>query len=665
MASRRVRHFFYGVRVFFAWLFVFICLVLWRLDQSLPDFALRWVERAISPEKFCYRCEKASFNIFHGLTLHDVKLFARGVIAPPIGHLGELRLVWNIDLDAPVSTWARFVHAKNLVIDSLDDLPEMDGDSSELASLFKHVSVDHDWSTTPRYVVVDGAKILGIDCKYVEFYLCIRDSVLRLDSIRIVPNSLMFMESLEGALQYDPGSRMIHAALSGTITPDVIRDLTLLLNGETAVEFYDAITHLSEPLQAQGEVTWISGTGDKPSFQDMRVTIKGNNFKYKGRPVKRVGLSLQWLVDPNDESEGGKRLLISPLDAFFSDGILHGAIAWYPRTRAIDLSASAVLPPRTLFPVIDIGMPNCMTNIAFAHAPRANVRGRIYGMASANRAKSLLGGSITASEMALRGVVFQNVKTEWSYSAMNRLSFSELTANCHGGEINGDVSIDVGPEEAPLASMADELNLHFIFDNVKSDYFRDLVNPREPSSKGLISGEIAMSSPMNSTNSYYLNGFANLKVRDAELMRVPLFAGLTDFIGRNVSGVDSLIMQSDSDFNVTITNGLATIERITLDGNLFSVVAKGKCRISDPAKPIEGVAEVRFFHSRSLIGKLARLATLPLSKLMEFRISGPLNGPSWEYIGLVDRIAEATFWPRKDATESNEDNQSSQKEDGK
>lgn len=667
MASRRTRRIFYGVRVFFAWLCVAICLVLWRLNQSLPNFALRWVEKAISSDNICFRCEKASFNILHGLTLRDVDVYARGVIGPPVGHLGELRIVWDIELDAPIHTWAKYVHARDLVIESFPDLPESESDPIDLEETFKHLSIDHDWATTPRHVVIDGAKIFGVDCKFIEFDISIQEAILRLDAVRIVPRSLVFLESLEGAVQYSPSIEMVHAALSGTITPDVIRNLTLSLDGESAVEYYDAITHLSEPLQVQGEVTWISSKDDKPSYQDMRVTIKGNNFKFRGRPVRRMGLSLQWFVDPEDASEMGKRLLVSPIDAFFPDGTLHGAVAWYPRTRATDLTASAVLPPRTLFPVLDITTPNVMTNIAFAHAPRSNVRGRIYGRASTNRVDSLLGGTITASEMALRGVVFQNVSTDWSYSSMNRFTFSKLNAECHGGTVNGDIAVTVGPDDTPTnsntSSITDDLKLHFNFDNIKSDYFRDLINPSEPSSKGMLSGEILLSSSLNRNDSASLNGFANLKVRDAELMRVPLFAGLTDFLGRNVAGVDTLLMQSDSDFEVSITNGLATIDRLTLDGNLLSVVVNGKCRLSTPTRPLDGVAQVRFFHSRSLIGKLARIATLPLSKFMEFRITGPLSEPSWEYIGLVDRIAEATFWPRKDATEvDQEEDKSSQGE---
>jgi hypothetical protein len=113
-------------------------------------------------------------------------------------------------------------------------------------------------------------------------------------------------------------------------------------------------------------------------------------------------------------------------------------------------------------------------------------------------------------------------------------------------------------------------------------------------------------------------------------------------------------MQSDSDVTISVTNGLATVERFSIDGNMMSLVSKGKWRLDAEGMPVEGVAQVRFFHSRSLMGILARIVTLPVSKLMEFRVYGPFERPKWDYIGLIDRLAEATFWPRSDATEKKE-----------
>jgi hypothetical protein len=61
------------------------------------------------------------------------------------------------------------------------------------------------------------------------------------------------------------------------------------------------------------------------------------------------------------------------------------------------------------------------------------------------------------------------------------------------------------------------------------------------------------------------------------------------------------------------------------------------------------LAQLRFFHSQSLIGRLARLVTLPVSKMMEFKVKGPAETAEWNYVGLIDRVV-SIFRDDKDPT---------------
>ena len=238
----------------------------------------------------------------------------------------------------------------------------------------------------------------------------------------------------------------------------------------------------------------------------------------------------------------------------------------------------------------------------------------------------------------------ENATTEWSVSEYETAAFRDISATCYGGAVTGRVDLAFPP------GGDDTIDLDLSFRDVHTDPLRVRFDPEAQPSKGRLAGRVALAGPLDSAKLNALHGAAKLSARDAAITRIPLFAGLTDFIGRNVVGVDLLVMQSDSDLSLALTNGLATVERLSIDGNMLSLVAKGKCRIDASGLPVEGVAQVRFFHSRSLAGFLARLVTLPVSKLMEFRVYGPLAKPTWDYIGLIDRLAEATFWPRGDAT---------------
>lgn len=644
MSRRRTARILHRTAAALFWTAAAVALVLWQCSRALPDFAIRWLERRLSAGALSCRFEGASLNVFKGVTLRNTRVHVKRTLGPPLAQVEELRLDWDVDASRPVYAWARAIHAKGLVVPPILEIPGMDGGPSlDLAALFRTLSVEHDWFVAPREVVLEDARVFDVACKYATFGLSLRGGVLFLDGIRLSPDAFGYSETLEGELRFDPDpvDGGLRTALRGTLTPDVIRALTLFLEGDIAVEYYDAVTDIESPLDVSGEVLWTPGEG-AGDVSDMRLTISGGGFAYRGRPVRRFKMGLQWLSDPGFAGETGERLVISPLDAVFPDGTFSGALAWYPRTHAIDVKAESTLSLLPLFTILDLPRPSCLTNFVFSAPPRTDVSGRLFPDEAFG--PSTLTGHVKAERLRLYGVDLDNASTTFGVSEYEAATFRDISATCYGGAVTGRVDLAFPPEGD------DAIDLDVAFHAVHTDPLRVRFDPEAQPSKGRLAGRVQLAGPLDSAKLDALHGAAKLSARDAAITRVPLFAGLTDFIGRNVVGVDLLVMQSDSDLRLSLTNGLATVERLTVDGNMLSIVAKGKCRVDAPDLPVEGVAQVRFFHSRSLAGFLARLVTLPVSKLMEFRIYGPLSKPTWDYIGLIDRLAEATFWPRGDAT---------------
>lgn len=606
----------------------------WLLDRSLPGFARRRLESALSSGPVAVTLEKASFNVFRGLTLEDVKVFPKHSLAPPLASTATLQISFEPSISRPVAQWLSRVHCHSLYV---APYPELEAFADTLPS---------GATQTPTVKGVrfsaDNASILTVPARFLSFTINADDGdAIRLHNIHIVPNDdLGFPESLSGALSYDPASNRLVTSLSGTITPDVIRDLTLSLEGDVAVEHYDAISGIQAPFSVTGEVS-LSMPDTGPELTDIRLTLSGNDFLYRGVRAQSVKFGLQWLTDSRNESDSGRRLVISPLDATFAEGKFSGRLAWYPRSHATDLQAKSTLHMKPLFAVIDLPLPDCATNVAFATPPRAEVAGRVFpkGFGADH-----FEGRVAAARATAFRIPFDDLSADWSYDeGAAAVSVTNIAAMLAGGKVAASFSASTSGEEP--------FSLSINADTVRTDPLRRIFDPEAPQSDGTISLNAAIAGNLATNTLASLSGVARAHVRNAAITRIPLFAGLTDFIGRNVVGIDLLVMQSDSDVSLAATNGLAT-GRFTLDGNMMSLVSKGKWRLDAPGMPVEGVAQVRFFHSRSLIGRLARIVTLPVSKFMEFRVYGPIEGPKWDYIGLIDRLAEATFWPRKDATEN-------------
>ena len=631
-----------------AWLAIAVAAIMWLIDRSLPTFVHRRIENALSAGPVAVSFEGVSFNVFRGLTMRGVRVFRKKVLGGPLVAADELRVGFNPDFSRPALTWVSEIASRGLHVAPypvweafVDETGDGAGDDPALERLLAAFT-SCDEPPPPIRFSADDADVMCVRCRYLEFDISLPADALRLDRISIIPATLGFREHLDGFLLYDYASDRFDVALTGSLTPPSIRDLTLSLDGDVPVEYYDVITQLQAPLQVAGGVTLDYG-GDY-DLSDVRLTVSGGDFLYRGHPVRNVKMGLQWLSDSRNAGDSGRRLVISPLDATFRDGKFSGRLAWYPRTHATDLSAKSALPLRQLFDVIDMPLPDCATNAVFATPPRAEASGRVY---AAGAGLDHFTGKFAAPVGTIHRVPTDNLSFDWEYSEeRGTATVTNLVADCCGGRVGGSLEV--------VTAREGDFRLGISVDGAHTDPLRRALGLEAPNSGGHLSFSAEIGGQLSSNVLSTLSGSVSASARHAAITRIPLFAGLTDFMARNVAGIDLLVMQSDADLAATIDDGLVTVGRMTVDGNMLSIVGKGKCRIDAPGMPAEGVAQVRFFHTRSVMGYLARIITLPVSKLMEFRVHGPIEKPSWDYIGLIDRIAEATFWPRKDATAQEE-----------
>lgn len=641
------------------WIAIVCAFSLWQLNQSVPAFAIRFLERKISTGTCSFHFEKVRFRIFRGIVLNNVRVHVKRTLGSPLCHAKEVVLDWDIDFNQPFHTWAKTVRIHGMHMDPFWEIPDTkDNNSFDFLSFCRKVSIEHDWACLARHIEFTDSNIFSIETKRLECDVRIRDANLYVENIQFEAKTNGRRETMTGLAYYDPGQGIIHASAMGTTTPSTVRNLTTFLEGQDALEYYDAITNISDPFNVNAELTWRRGQKEQKNHQDYRIALSGGDFRFRGRPVRRLKISIQYLFDPINADEMGPKFIISPIEAVFTDGFITGGVVLYPKMRATDLQASSTLPPRSLFQILDIEEPSCLKDFVFTSSPHADVWGRMFS--GEHRWQSNYGGRVSSRHFKLFGVDFENISADWRMVAERDLFFYNVKGDCYGGMLNGDVSIQTKPEIKKDSILRKKENqddgmfsMQFTFQDVASDRFRSYLKTGTDGtpSKGKISGNFQLQGRLDVDDLTALEGVGDIRVKDAELLRIPLFAGFTDLLGRNIIGIDTLVMQSDAKAHATVTNGIVTIEDASLDGNLMSIVANGKVRINSPEIPIEGIARVRLLHSETWLGKLVHVVTYPVSKMMEFRVYGPIGNPSWSYIGPIDRIAEATFWPREDATE--------------
>ncbi len=622
---------------------VALALLLWLLDRGLPAPVVRRLERKLSEGPFSYRFEHASFNLWDGIVVRNARIHVKHGIGPPLVKVDELRLRLRVFRDRPFYLWVSGVTAHGFVCQPFEDLPTT-GDSTPLA---EWKALQKAWAE-PIHLTFFDSSIFSVAFRRLDADFFIRDGALVLDNIRLTLQSRGLEEVLEGRVRYSVESSTVYGRLAGTLTPEVIEEVTTFLGGEGAVEYYHYMDGYTAPLRVNGELTWKAG-GDGPddySTQDMRLSVHGEDLECNGVPLQRFRLGLQWLVSPPDAAGHQlRRLTLAPIHCVTAEGRGDFAVAWYPREHATDFTAKSTLPIWDLSKIIDIPFPPMFTNFVFQAPPSGELSGRIYGGDLST--SSYLKGTLSSGPVRIYGFDFQNLRGDVDVEGFRDVHIRKIGADTsYGGSVTGRLDLAFSDDNDDIGFDV-EARLHDIdFGRIR----HHLILGEAERPGGQVNASLTLRGIADTNRLDTFSGNVTGSIRNSMIFRIPIFAGLTDFLGRNVPGVDLLFMQSSADLKAAATNGLVTIERFNVEGNLLSMVADGKWRLNKEGHPVEGIARIRLFKQRTLAGRLARILIWPVNKMMELRVSGPVADPSWSYIGLIDRIKEATFWAAEDAT---------------
>lgn len=613
-----------------------LALLVWQLRHEMPGFLRLRLERALSAGAFTVRFDKASLDFFSGVTIENVRVNMKRSLDPPIAQVGRLRLRGHFNRDKPLYAWVSDIEATDITIRPVVELEIAGGDDagSVFAEYLRHSTRDNDWFSDPVNVTLHNADVFAVKCRGATFRLSARNEKISADSIVLDINSRGFDETISGWASLSVEPFEARSRLYGTLTHEVVTDFIAALEGRRANKILSLVGPYSAPLQVSGELYWSAPKG-VPSTQDLRFAAAGNGVTFNGQRLERMRTVVQWVSAPSGDGVE-KRFVVSPVEFATKDGAGTFAAVWRPIDHSVDMTVKANAMPSELARIFAGRSPEFLTNFVFSSTPEVAVASHM----SFTDTPSSAHGSFAAKKAHVMGVPMTDVNFDFEWLENSHLSFPKASASLFDGNVSGTATLT-----GDLKSFHADVALSKL-DCAKA---RRHFTGNDLGAGGTIDATVRLSGETGERAIDTLSGSAAASINGARILRLPLFAGLTDFIGRNVPGIDLLLMQSDAKVSCTATNGLVEVERLSVSGNLMSLVASGKCRLNKEGTPVEMISQLRFFHSQSLIGRLARLVTIPVSKMIEFRVSGPIASPNWDYVGLIDRIV-SIFKDEEDAT---------------
>lgn len=594
---------------------IFVASLYFR-EQRLPKRLVDAITERISTTNVVVGCDYAVFGLRNGLSLSNVRVYDRD--RRTMEPMASARRV-------SVNHMARRVRVAGL---RYPRLPESyySGECRE-----RNERAEVEFPDLPDFrLELEDALVLGIAAERVTATARVRPRSLRLDDARIDLPGGPGRSFAKGSLTVDIEGQHVRADVGGQVLQAQVRPLIVALDVPTAVAYFDAFTGVDEPVPANGVFEGDLVNGD---FW-MKLDLRPPACKYNSVPMSGADGTLALYVYTRGtncnakldvtlrsaEDTKGRRL----------DGLV--SVDYTNDVARLSFDARSALQFPDILRIADFIDPSTLDMIVCETPPSIAVKG-VCGTTEADIGANDLAFSAKLLHGSFLGLRLNDVSTDFTLKG-DVFDFPEVTATGKtGGRFKAKARVVVPGFDGARARFETRVEYERGSLAEVADFFKFDLGERN----GKMRGWCEFDGPVSAEFAPRLNGRGSFKIDDGHLAQMKLFAGLTAILADKVPGVGFLVNQSQASADFTVTNGIFRSDNVFIEGGLISIKGWGTYDI--PKDNLDYTVRVQFLKNDSLMGKIVHPITWPFTKLLlEFRATGPLDAPKWEYISILDRI---------------------------
>ena len=602
------------------WCFIVFCVFLGSLffrEQRIPA---DWVVSAVDshmPSNIVFKCDSASFGFRRGARMRGIRLYDRERADP-------VKSVVSAD-SASVDFFLRRVRIVGLKIPSLHDGYYLPGNSE------RNERLDVEIPDMPSFsLTLIRPDVLGIAPDRVVATVRTNPRRVEFNDVCVSWPDIDRAMSVNGSVYIDFDEQRFHAVARGEARQSHIRPLLVTLDVPTAISYMDAFTGVTEPVpvSASWDVNLVNN-----DFR-MHLDLHPMLGRYNGVPMRRVDGELGLSVYTRGTNLNCVTT-VGPLSALDPKGrTLDGrlVVAVTNDVTRLEFDAKSGLALKDILSIADCLNDGTLDCVSCETPPTITVTGTLMPD-PARQAENDLRGTIAFK----RGVFFESPVEDvaFSYSYVgDTISFDDISMRGKdGGHYTGRAKLHVPASDPDSASFS----MAFVCRDGSLGEIADALGGNFGGRHGVVNSEVEVTGPI-STNLYpHLNGRGRVRVTEGRIAQMKLFMGLTDYLAANVPGIASLVNQSQASVDYTITNGVFASNNILIEGAVFSIKASGTYDI--PADKLDFTVHLQLLKNESFLGKLVHPVMFPFTKLLlEFKVTGSVDDPKWNYISVLDRI---------------------------
>lgn len=398
-------------------------------------------------------------------------------------------------------------------------------------------------------------------------------------------------------------SKRFQAHVAGTINPHVIKPL-LTPGMQTIVNWFG----IQEPIR--GDVV-VGGTVGNPAVYCFGPA-QATNFTIYGVAVQ----SLQGQLNITNEV-----MHITGATLVRPEGVARGEVHMAFSNQTLRLDVDSALDPRTTTEMLGPVIAEFMKPFRLDGPARIQVEGLLdYCNFSMNQ----LAAHVEAQRFGYDRWEAETARFDLS-AIGRRLRFTNAVATAYGGTFAGQGALYPVSTDSNWRYEAD-----FAATNARlADLLTASIGKPMGELRGTLDGTAKIGGYIGRGTGPLVTGSGHVDIRGGLLFQTKLFSGLSSILSKILPDF-TLFAQTDASGDYTIRNSRVSAKDIQLQGTVFSVKAAGDYAFNGA---LDYRVEVQLLRGGP-VAALVRLATLPVTRLLEFRLTGTFADPHWRPVNL-------------------------------
>ena len=607
-------------------LMCFAVVLLYICEHGLPTSVIHKVSEKLSSEEVIVDIERITFNFTHGLHLHNVKAYPKKLASESFGSVEDVIIKFSLspyidNTNRLKSVTLRNVNSPHHPRIIFRKLAKLNPDKEKKDEPRKTIP-----SLSPFKLMIENSHILGFKAKKASATLTLNDPVVSFDNITLEWPDTTEKIQIAGRIYIYLDSEVVDGYVSGEAFPENVTGFLTELETDIVIQEIDRFSALTDPIKVDCGFKVDLKTNDFALDIDLDIgscAYRKVPLKYARGNIKAYGTNTTIWVD------------IQGLKTATSDGKLEGSLYYDDENGndSLKVHAYSTIKHKDVTTIIDILTHGELEPLQCENPPVVTADG-IVSLSTNAPLQHNLSGKIKTGTASIFGLKVKESICNYTVISDEATLENVVATTSSGGNVTGSALFSIRSQQDLPPSIVAQASFNKV-DLSDLAHLFSITN----SKVGECSGNLELSGVLGTNQLHTLNGQGDFRVKDGRINQLRLFAGLTDYMSRNIPGISSLINQSACSLQFTIKDGVISTDNFDIEGDVFNIHGKGTYDM--PNDDINLIIHVALFKKRTIAGRITRIITFPFQKLLlEFKVYGTIEDPQWTYVTILEKIVD-------------------------